>query len=148
MNLGVQLTANHMGFFEFRLCPHNQPNKPVTNECLDQNVLQKADGSGTRWVSWYILILSQIRKTWIALTHSHIFLLFYYYSYHFLCASLSCFIWKMLAITFWVLLYFYICFSALLQYLILQWTWIWCSLFVIVDQCIQTFFKFSSFVSN
>ncbi|XP_042873807.1 uncharacterized protein LOC122254270 [Penaeus japonicus] len=49
VNLGVQLTANHMGYFEFRLCPHNQPNKPVTNECLDQNVLQKADGSGPRY---------------------------------------------------------------------------------------------------
>lgn len=49
IQLGVELTANHMGFFEFRLCPHNRPSKPVTNECLDKYVLQKADGSGPRY---------------------------------------------------------------------------------------------------
>lgn len=49
VQLGVELTANHMGFFEFRLCPHNQPHVPVTNECLDQNVLKRVDGSGTRY---------------------------------------------------------------------------------------------------
>ncbi|XP_064087986.1 uncharacterized protein LOC135202496 [Macrobrachium nipponense] len=49
MTVGVELTANHRGFFEFRLCPHNQPRVPVTNECLDQNVLKQADGSGERY---------------------------------------------------------------------------------------------------
>ncbi|KAK7068510.1 hypothetical protein SK128_018800 [Halocaridina rubra] len=46
---GVELTANHRGYFEFRICPHNRPTVPVTNECLDQNVLKLSDGSGTRY---------------------------------------------------------------------------------------------------
>ncbi|XP_042228868.1 uncharacterized protein LOC121870955 [Homarus americanus] len=49
VQLGIELTANHRGFFEFRLCPHNRPSIPVTNECLDKYVLQKADGSGPRY---------------------------------------------------------------------------------------------------
>merc|ERR1712168_285217 len=44
----VDLTANHMGYFEFRLCPHNNIHVPATQECLDRHVLQLADGSGTR----------------------------------------------------------------------------------------------------
>ncbi|CAL4091323.1 unnamed protein product [Meganyctiphanes norvegica] len=49
VELGVQLTANHMGYFEFRLCPHNNPRYPVADECLDANVLKRADGSGHRY---------------------------------------------------------------------------------------------------
>ncbi|CAL4060793.1 unnamed protein product, partial [Meganyctiphanes norvegica] len=49
VQLGVELTANHMGYFEFRLCPHNNPRYPVADECLDANVLKRADGSGHRY---------------------------------------------------------------------------------------------------
>ncbi|KAF2348860.1 Cellulose/chitin-binding protein N-terminal, partial [Trinorchestia longiramus] len=49
LELGVELTANHNGFFEFRLCPHNNPTKPVTNQCLDEHVLQKLDQTGQRY---------------------------------------------------------------------------------------------------
>merc|ERR1712168_72139 len=44
----VQLTANHKGYFEFSLCPHNNIHVPATQECFDQYILQLADGSGTR----------------------------------------------------------------------------------------------------
>lgn len=49
VELGVELTANHMGYFEFRLCPHNNPRYPVSNDCLDKYVLNRADGSGPRY---------------------------------------------------------------------------------------------------
>ena len=45
----VDLTAPHKGWFEFRICPNNNPAKPVTHECLNQHVLPLADGSGTRF---------------------------------------------------------------------------------------------------
>ncbi|KAL8602230.1 hypothetical protein ACOMHN_022743 [Nucella lapillus] len=45
----VDITANHMGWFEFRLCVHNSPSTPITQECLDKHLLQLADGSGTRY---------------------------------------------------------------------------------------------------
>ncbi|CAH1773237.1 unnamed protein product [Owenia fusiformis] len=44
----VELTAGHMGWMEFRLCKWDNPKVPVTQECLDENVLQLADGSGTK----------------------------------------------------------------------------------------------------
>lgn len=45
----VQMTMNHMGWFEFRLCPHNDINTPATHECLDRYLLERADGKGTRY---------------------------------------------------------------------------------------------------
>ncbi|XP_023217681.1 uncharacterized protein LOC111620074 [Centruroides sculpturatus] len=45
----VQLTANHNGYFEFRICPVQYANQVVDQACLDQNLLQLADGSGTRY---------------------------------------------------------------------------------------------------
>ncbi|XP_050302893.1 uncharacterized protein LOC126740771 isoform X2 [Anthonomus grandis grandis] len=37
MNIRVELTANHNGYFEFRICPDY---KSTTQECLDQNILK------------------------------------------------------------------------------------------------------------
>lgn len=37
INIRVELTANHNGYFEFRLCPDY---KTTTQECLDKNVLK------------------------------------------------------------------------------------------------------------
>ncbi|KAL3228844.1 hypothetical protein MRX96_023745 [Rhipicephalus microplus] len=34
MKASVQLTANHRGFFEFRLCPVNNPKVAATDECM------------------------------------------------------------------------------------------------------------------
>ncbi|UYV73625.1 hypothetical protein LAZ67_11000076 [Cordylochernes scorpioides] len=49
ISVRVQLTANHRGYFEFRLCPNNNPEVEATQECLNQNLLEMADGSGTRY---------------------------------------------------------------------------------------------------
>ena len=35
----VEVTANHRGFFEFKLCPNNNINKDPTMECFDKNTL-------------------------------------------------------------------------------------------------------------
>ena len=31
-----QVTANHKGFFEFRLCDQTEPSTPVTEECFQR----------------------------------------------------------------------------------------------------------------
>ncbi|XP_033749008.1 uncharacterized protein LOC117333697 [Pecten maximus] len=45
ISVNVQITASHKGYFEFRLCPHNNPSTRVSQACLDQHVLQQTDGS-------------------------------------------------------------------------------------------------------
>ena len=32
----VELTANHMGHFEFRICPNNNARKPASQICLNR----------------------------------------------------------------------------------------------------------------
>lgn len=36
----VDLTSNHLGYFEFRLCPNNNFSRPVTQSCLDTYLLR------------------------------------------------------------------------------------------------------------
>ncbi|KAL3885458.1 hypothetical protein ACJMK2_025514 [Sinanodonta woodiana] len=50
ITIRVTITASHMGWFEFRLCPNNDVKKVVKQECLDKYLLPMADGSGTRYV--------------------------------------------------------------------------------------------------
>ncbi|KAH9495247.1 hypothetical protein Btru_016172 [Bulinus truncatus] len=50
IDITVHITANHKGFFEFRICPVEDPKVEVTQECLDKNILEKADGNGTRYM--------------------------------------------------------------------------------------------------
>ena len=44
----VELTANHMGFFEFRLCPNNNAKKPASQTCLDENIMRNANSGDSR----------------------------------------------------------------------------------------------------
>ncbi|KAL3866015.1 hypothetical protein ACJMK2_043356 [Sinanodonta woodiana] len=48
INVTIELTSNHMGYFEFRLCPVNDPLKTATQACLDRNRLNII-GYGTRY---------------------------------------------------------------------------------------------------
>lgn len=41
----VRITANHKGYFEFRICPKQSAEELVTQECLNQIQLQFHDGS-------------------------------------------------------------------------------------------------------
>ena len=46
----VDLTANHKGWFEFRVCPNDNPSKPITQECLDRYVLRQAKNNQPRYM--------------------------------------------------------------------------------------------------
>ena len=46
----VEITAPHGGWFEFRICPNNDPRKAVTWDCLNSHLLDLADGSGQRYL--------------------------------------------------------------------------------------------------
>ncbi|XP_041375005.1 uncharacterized protein LOC121387844 [Gigantopelta aegis] len=50
IDIQIQITANHLGWFEFRLCSNNNPKKAVTHECLNKHLLPLANGAGTRYV--------------------------------------------------------------------------------------------------
>merc|ERR1712141_176516 len=41
--IDVDITANHLGWIEFKLCPWNNPTVPITQECLDKYPLQIVD---------------------------------------------------------------------------------------------------------
>lgn len=41
----VEITVNHGGWFEFKLCPNNDAKKRATQECLDKYLLRHLDGS-------------------------------------------------------------------------------------------------------
>ncbi|KAL0280044.1 UNVERIFIED_CONTAM: hypothetical protein PYX00_001458 [Menopon gallinae] len=45
ITIRVELTANHKGYFEFRLCPNNAPHRVATQECLDLYLLKIAKKS-------------------------------------------------------------------------------------------------------
>ncbi|XP_061198092.1 uncharacterized protein LOC133206178 [Saccostrea echinata] len=45
IDVKVKITASHLGYFEFRLCPNNNVHKPATQACLDQYVLHQPSGS-------------------------------------------------------------------------------------------------------
>ncbi|XP_048745740.2 uncharacterized protein LOC125658507 [Ostrea edulis] len=45
----VHVTASHKGYFEFRLCPHNDPKVTVTQDCLDRNLLKDPFTMGTKF---------------------------------------------------------------------------------------------------
>ncbi|XP_042869960.1 uncharacterized protein LOC122251840 [Penaeus japonicus] len=49
LEIEVELTTTHQGHFEFRLCVNNDPSKIITDACLDEHVLQLADGSGIKY---------------------------------------------------------------------------------------------------
>ncbi|KAK8376299.1 hypothetical protein O3P69_008771 [Scylla paramamosain] len=41
----VDVTANHRGYFEFRICPNNNPSVEASQTCLNEHPLYSADGS-------------------------------------------------------------------------------------------------------
>ena len=39
LNIAIEVTANHGGFFTFKLCPVSVSGQDPTQECMDQNIL-------------------------------------------------------------------------------------------------------------
>ncbi|ROT74822.1 hypothetical protein C7M84_006684 [Penaeus vannamei] len=50
INIEADLTTNHKGYMEVRLCPNNDPRKIITEDCLNQYVLPLEDTHETRFV--------------------------------------------------------------------------------------------------
>lgn len=48
INVTIELTSNHQGYFEYRLCAVNDPNVRATKQCFDRNLLNIV-GHGTRY---------------------------------------------------------------------------------------------------
>lgn len=44
IDVTIELTANKMGWFEFRVCASNEPNKTLQAECFEKNLLKLAEG--------------------------------------------------------------------------------------------------------
>ena len=49
ISVKIELTANHQGFMEFRLCAQNNPLVPASQACLDRHLLEQVGGLGTRY---------------------------------------------------------------------------------------------------
>ena len=50
IDVSVDITTSHLGYMQFSICPlPNFPKEDGTQECLDQHILQLADGSGTKY---------------------------------------------------------------------------------------------------
>jgi len=45
ISVHIELTANHHGYFEFRICAMTYHDREVTQECLDQHLLRAENGS-------------------------------------------------------------------------------------------------------
>ena len=45
VDVTVQVTAHHKGWFEFRLCKNNDVHRAITHRCLNRHMLRLADGS-------------------------------------------------------------------------------------------------------
>ncbi|CAG2214485.1 unnamed protein product [Mytilus edulis] len=50
IDVSIQITADHRGWFEMKLCPNNNPAKAITHACLDSHLLNVV-GSGTRYIN-------------------------------------------------------------------------------------------------
>ena len=49
ISVKIELTANHQGFMEFRLCAQNNPLVPASQACLDRHLLEQVGGAGARY---------------------------------------------------------------------------------------------------
>lgn len=48
ITIKIEVTVNHGGWFEFRLCPNNNPERKATEDCLNSNLLELTTG-GTQY---------------------------------------------------------------------------------------------------
>ncbi|XP_033762898.1 uncharacterized protein LOC117344303 [Pecten maximus] len=52
IDISIELTTSHMGFFEIRICPNNDVTMPVSPECLDKHILKFTNGD-SKWPATY-----------------------------------------------------------------------------------------------
>merc|ERR1719175_240167 len=49
IDIAIEVTTNHLGFFEFRLCPNNDITQDPEQDCFDQCLLQWTYTAGNDW---------------------------------------------------------------------------------------------------
>ncbi|OXA63536.1 hypothetical protein Fcan01_02764 [Folsomia candida] len=59
----IQITANHLGYFEFKLCPVKDETKEVTEDCLNENTLKVLNGE--TWDTKYYVTSDEMAKDFI-----------------------------------------------------------------------------------
>merc|ERR1712018_705639 len=71
IEVDVDITVNHLGWQDFHLCPNNNINKPITQECLDKYPLQIISTQPATIqqhpTKYYIGKAKGITKTWLKL---------------------------------------------------------------------------------
>ncbi|XP_071533383.1 uncharacterized protein [Panulirus ornatus] len=50
IDIEAELTTNHKGYMELKLCPHNHPKEIITQECLDQYTLPLEGTTETKFI--------------------------------------------------------------------------------------------------
>ncbi|KAJ8686474.1 hypothetical protein QAD02_022268 [Eretmocerus hayati] len=50
IDVEVELTSNHLGYFEMNICPNNNPKKEATQECFDKHPLYLAGTDDPRFI--------------------------------------------------------------------------------------------------
>ena len=80
INVTVEVTANHLGFFEFRLCPVNNVKVRATHECLNRNLLKRLDGSTRKYIGTTLGMVSVILQLPVYLTCSQCVLQWRYHT--------------------------------------------------------------------
>lgn len=50
IDIEVELTANHMGYFEVSLCPNNNPQVEADQECFDKHLLKVEDAEDNKYI--------------------------------------------------------------------------------------------------
>jgi hypothetical protein len=52
ISVEIDITANHDGYFEFRLCQNDEPMKQVKQECFDKNLLEVVNINNIELIPW------------------------------------------------------------------------------------------------
>lgn len=49
VEVNIEITANHKGYFEFKLCPNDNIHQDPKQDCFDDNVLEVVNGNGKKF---------------------------------------------------------------------------------------------------
>jgi hypothetical protein len=52
ISVEIDITANHDGYFEFRLCQNDEPMKQVKQDCFDKNLLEVVNINNIELIQW------------------------------------------------------------------------------------------------
>merc|ERR1712059_76312 len=50
LKVSIDITANHLGYFQFKLCPNNNIHKDPKQDCFDSHLLLNENGGDKYWI--------------------------------------------------------------------------------------------------